>query len=147
MTADEAGQSWLDRTTEIIQEYGDPSYDRAQVHDEAARAAQGINALLENRSSEISPQMFEWLGQAVDVNAKINADTLDASFQSPWRSAASGFGQDLAQEAKAGLRGVKDAAAAAAKKFEFDLTFAVTAAIVILGVLYVANAKLERAVA
>lgn len=146
MTADDAGQSWLDRTTAIATEYQDPNYSKEAVHNEASLAAQGINQLLEHRFNELSPQMVEWLQQAVDVNAKINADTLDASFQSPWASASSGFVQDVGQEIKAGVQGVKNAGEKIAKGVQFDLTMVAVAAVAVLLLVVIVNAKVTGAV-
>lgn len=150
MTADEAGQSWLVRTGEIIDEWkaaGSDQTQLAQVHMEGTRASAGISALFENRGSELSQPMIDNLNKAVDILAKINSDSLDASFESPWKSAASGFGQDLGQEVSAGWTAVKEKAAAAAKSLNLDLTMIAIAAVAI-GLLFIlVNAKAQKALA
>jgi hypothetical protein len=147
MTADEAGQSWLDRTTAIATEFQDANYSREAVHNEAQLAMQGINQLLEHRYNELSPQMVEWLYQAVDTNDKIQKDTLEATFQSPWSAGASEFGTALKQEAAAGVQGVKQAAKDVAKAVSVDFTIIAIAAVAI-GLLFIlVNAKTQSVLA
>ncbi len=105
--ADSAGQSWLDRTTQIISEYNDSSYDKNQVHSEANVAAGGISALLGARFDDLSSQMIDWLDAAVDTLAKIAKDTLSASFQSPWKEGAAAFSQQLKSEVYAGANALR----------------------------------------
>jgi hypothetical protein len=145
MTADDAGQSWLDRTTAIISEYADPNYSKEAVHNEASLAAQGISQLLQHRYNELSPGMVENLQTAVDVCAQINADTLDAAYKSPWASASSGFVQDVQQEISAGVTAVKDAGKKAASAFSFDITMVAIAAVAIGLLFMLVNAKATRA--
>lgn len=102
VSADPAGQSWLDRTTAIVAEYKDPAYSKADLHLEAQNAMQGISALLQNRFSQLSSQMVQWLYAADDTLNKVQVGTLSATFESPWAAGATEFFQTLKQEVVAG---------------------------------------------
>lgn len=107
--ADPAGQSWLVRTDQIVNEYKDSSYSKSQVHQEAQIAMQGISALLENRIDDLSEQMIGWLYKADDTLDQIQKDTLSASFQSPWGSGAVAFGESVSSSVKSGAAALQKA--------------------------------------
>lgn len=107
--ADPAGQSWLDRTTDIVNEWKDSSYSKAQVHSEAQTAMQAVSALLQNRIDDLSQQMIDWLYKADDVLDQVQKDTLSATFQSPWKEGTVAFGQQVSSEVQAGVKALQKA--------------------------------------
>jgi hypothetical protein len=130
--ADPAGQSWLDRTTQITLEWKDPTYDKSQAHSEAQIAMQGISALLQNRFADLSDTMVQSLYQADDALDQVQKDTLSASYQSPWAAGAVAFGQQVSSEVQAGAAALSKAAQTAVNIATTPLTYYVGAGVAAL---------------
>jgi hypothetical protein len=109
MTADEAAASWTNRAMEILTDYRSTGAS-ITLWNQSGIAAQGAQALLENRYNELSPGAQDELRRVIAAMADVNAKSAGAAMGSPLSDGVEEFYSEVRRRSIAGGTAVAQAA-------------------------------------
>lgn len=108
MTADDAATTWNTRAMEILSDFKS-SGPTASLWQQADLAANGDQALLANRYTELSPEAQDQLRRIVDAMADVKTKSLGAAEGDPLSDATEEFFSEVKRRAVAGGQAVATA--------------------------------------